>query len=169
MFKNLFSFEGRIRRTEYGISFIIYIVIAVIINLMIEETRGNAGFLAFAYIPLLWFLWAQGAKRCHDVGNTGWWQLIPFYGFWLLFQEGDVMSNKYGENPKGNNISQGYANNPGNNANGNNSNGSNSTGSYQGGYSGGHNNPNQSFNSNQQTSQDSNNNTSGYRNGDLYN
>jgi uncharacterized membrane protein YhaH (DUF805 family) len=78
MFKNPFSFEGRIRRTEYGLSFIIYAVIAAIINVAIITIR-DAGIFGLAYIPLLWFLWAQGAKRCHDVGNNGWWQIIPFY------------------------------------------------------------------------------------------
>ena len=53
------------------------------------------------YIPLLWFLYAQGAKRCHDLGNSGWWQIIPFYIFWLLFQDGQTGVNKYGNNPKG--------------------------------------------------------------------
>ena len=33
MFSKPFSFEGRIRRTEYGVTFIIYFVIALIINL----------------------------------------------------------------------------------------------------------------------------------------
>jgi nitrogenase molybdenum-iron protein alpha chain len=39
-------------------------------------------------VPYCWFIWAQGAKRCHDRGNSGWYQIIPFYGFWMLFAEG---------------------------------------------------------------------------------
>ena len=95
MFKNPFSFEGRIRRTEYGISFIIYLVAAVIVN-----STGEAAIL-LAYIPILWFLWAQGAKRCHDRGNSGWFQLIPFYVFWMLFADSNNGNNEYGPNPKG--------------------------------------------------------------------
>ena len=87
MFKNPFSFDGRIRRTEYGVSFIIYVVIAVIVNAIISSS-SDAAIIGIAYIPMLWFLWAQGAKRCHDVGNNGWWQIIPFYALWLLFQDG---------------------------------------------------------------------------------
>lgn len=79
---------------------IIYAVSFVIINLAVEA--GGAGsLLGFAFIPLLWFTWAQGTKRCHDRGNSGWYQLIPFYGLWMLFGEGDYGINGYGENPKG--------------------------------------------------------------------
>jgi len=52
-------------------------------------------------IPGFWFMWAQGAKRCHDRGNSGWFQLIPFYRLWMMFAESDYGPNEYGENPKG--------------------------------------------------------------------
>ena len=99
MFSKPFSFEGRIRRTEYGISLIIYFVIAMIINFILKSGE-EAAILGLAYIPMLWFLWAQGAKRCHDLGNNGWWQIIPFYGLWMLFQNSQPGLNKYGFNPK---------------------------------------------------------------------
>lgn len=98
MFKNPFSFEGRIRRTEYGISFIIYVIIAVIVNAIMQD--GSAAIIGLAYIPMLWFCWAQGAKRCHDRGNNGWYQIIPFYALWMLFAEGESGINEYGLNPK---------------------------------------------------------------------
>lgn len=53
------------------------------------------------YIPLSWFIFAQGAKRCHDKGVNGWWQLLPFYGLILLFYKGDEGENEYGADPKG--------------------------------------------------------------------
>jgi len=99
MFSSPFSFDGRIRRTEYGISFIIYVIVAAFANAISES--GEIPIIGLAYIPILWFLWAQGAKRCHDVGNNGWWQFIPFYLFWLLFQDGQPGINEYGHNPKG--------------------------------------------------------------------
>jgi len=97
MFENTFSFEGRIRRTEYGISLLISTFAVLFINLIAIE---DASFVLFINIPVLWFLFAQGAKRCHDLGNNGWWQLVPFYGFWLLFQNGVKGKNQYGYNPK---------------------------------------------------------------------
>jgi len=97
MFENSFSFEGRIRRLEYGLSFIIYMIGAVITN----SLSIGSDYMGFLYIPLLWFLWAQGCKRCHDLGNSGWYQIIPFYILWLFFQEGQVFANGHGANPKG--------------------------------------------------------------------
>lgn len=99
MFSSPFSFEGRIRRTEYGISLIIYVIVLTFLNVIAKS--GEAPIIGLAYIPMLWFLWAQGAKRCHDVGNNGWWQIIPLYIFWLLFQNGEQGLNEYGQNPKG--------------------------------------------------------------------
>jgi len=106
MFKNPFSFDGRIRRTEYGLSIIIYIFVYFIIFLTVGIGAGyNSGagwfFILLLLVPLLWFMWAQGAKRCHDLGNSGWYQIIPFYILWLLFQDGERGENGYGQNPKG--------------------------------------------------------------------
>jgi uncharacterized membrane protein YhaH (DUF805 family) len=99
MFKNPFSFDGRIRRTEYGVSMIIYIAV-YLICLAIASNGGVAAIVMVVMIPLVWFVWAQGAKRCHDLGRSGWWQLIPFYPLVLIFSEGDPGTNEYGQNPK---------------------------------------------------------------------
>lgn len=39
----------------------------------------------------------QATRRCHDLGYTGWYQFIPFYGFIILFKEGQKKDNKYGK------------------------------------------------------------------------
>jgi uncharacterized membrane protein YhaH (DUF805 family) len=96
MFASPFSFDGRIRRTEYGISFIIY---AIIYAFVLQLSLGSA-FQGIIFILLIWFMLAQGAKRCHDRNNSGWYQIIPFYFFWMIFAEGDKFTNNYGESPK---------------------------------------------------------------------
>ncbi|MFR1445747.1 DUF805 domain-containing protein, partial [Acinetobacter baumannii] len=106
------------------------------IGISIIKDGSSPIVLFIFYIPLLWFNWAQGAKRSHDIGNSGWWQLIPLYGFWLLFADGQVGSNQYGNNPKNlpatqQSLRQSAKNNSGTD--------------YQGGYTGGHNNPNANY------------------------
>lgn len=103
MFRNPFSFEGRIRRLEYGLSYIIYyiwIVISSVIAVSIDPYNSDGLYFLFL-LPGLWFIFAQGAKRCHDRGNSGWYQLIPFYALWMLFGDGGIGDNAYGPNPKG--------------------------------------------------------------------
>jgi uncharacterized membrane protein YhaH (DUF805 family) len=103
MFKNPFSFEGRIRRTEYGLSFIILAVGRVVLAMLLAGASSGQDlspiYLLFQ-IPFLWFFWAQGAKRCHDVGWNGWYQLIPFVPLYLIFGEGAKGINNYGLDPK---------------------------------------------------------------------
>jgi uncharacterized membrane protein YhaH (DUF805 family) len=99
MFQKPFSFEGRIRRTEFGISFIIAVIAMAIVNAIGSAGEG-AAIIFIAYIPLYWFLFAQGAKREHDLDFSGWWQLIPFRYLWLIFLKGQVGVNKYGQDPK---------------------------------------------------------------------
>lgn len=140
MFKNVFSYEGRIRRTEYGISLIIHFVVGFFLGGALGATMKNEGVLLahfFNFIIYIIFMAPQAAKRCHDLGNSGWFQLIPFYGFWLLFAEGDRGHNQYGEDPKGQNLYQNnqypyQSPNPPQSFNG----------GYGGGYSGGHNSSN---------------------------
>jgi len=103
MFQNPFSFNGRIRRKEYGLTMIIYIVVELMI-MGITATAADNVFVSvmtmLLFIPLVWFVWAQGAKRCHDIDRSGWMQIIPFYVFFLLFEDGQRGSNEYGHNPK---------------------------------------------------------------------
>ena len=92
----MFSFEGRIRRVEYGITILLYAVFSVFWTLIKMPILHS-----ILFIPLLWFLWTQGAKRFHDIGKSGWWQIVPFFVLWMLFKDGDVGFNEYGEDPKG--------------------------------------------------------------------
>lgn len=103
MFNNLFSFGGRIRRREYVLSLFFGIVAFVLIYFWTEgpSRGGDSSLIEMYYIPVFWFLFTQGSKRCHDIGNTGWVQLIPFFIPWMIFKDGEPGTNFYGENPKG--------------------------------------------------------------------
>ncbi|MFY7826520.1 MAG: DUF805 domain-containing protein [Flectobacillus sp.] len=101
MFKNILSFEGRIRRLEYGLSIIFFIVGLLISSFLLGLLGFSSNFLIiFTLLPLLYFRIAQAAKRCHDLGNSGWYQLIPLYSFWLLLADGEPYTNEYGIPPK---------------------------------------------------------------------
>jgi uncharacterized membrane protein YhaH (DUF805 family) len=114
MFKKVFSFKGRIRRKEYGITLILFPVLYFGVIFLFKDIPSDflpesLSFLLpfillllpfLCFVSLIWMLLAQGAKRCHDIGYNGWWQLIPLFGLVMLFQDGVVASNKYGHNPK---------------------------------------------------------------------
>lgn len=98
MFKNLFSLKGRIRRTEFVLSFIIYFFGMVVIGNIVKNT--DEGLWVVFYLVLLFFLITQSAKRCHDMNNSGWFILVPFYVLWMIFKEGTPGDNSYGSDPK---------------------------------------------------------------------
>ena len=103
MFKRIFSSKGRIRRTEYGLSYIIFLIwylIFMSVTEMNDVTPVLALLIILTIVPAYWFLWAQGAKRCHDRGNSGWYQIIPFYFLIMLFGGSEDGINDYGTNPK---------------------------------------------------------------------
>ena len=121
IFSRPFSFIGRIRRLEYCISIFIWAVVSSniigaddtsyliayfitfpfydLIYLILFIIANNSFFLILL-LPISWFVIAQGIKRCHDLGHSVWYQLIPFYEWRMLFEEGDPYINKYGHNPK---------------------------------------------------------------------
>jgi uncharacterized membrane protein YhaH (DUF805 family) len=100
------DFEGRARRTEYWMFFLVNLIIAIVIGII-----GR-----IIHVPVLSTLYslavlvpgiAVGVRRLHDTGRTGWWlliSLIPLIGtIWiivLLASNGDQGSNQYGADPK---------------------------------------------------------------------
>lgn len=105
MFKAPFSFKGRIGMLEYFISVLIYIVYLLLIkNYLIDylfqsfEDVGTVSLvLSLSLIPAIYFALAQGAKRNHDIGNSGWFILLPLNNFIILFIPSEKADNKYGE------------------------------------------------------------------------
>lgn len=100
MFANPFSFHGRIRRLEYGLTTLFLFGITLLEFIFVEELAEWSIVIYILDIFLLWLNLAQGSKRCHDLGNSGYFQFIPFYIFLLLFQDGEIRTNRFGRNPK---------------------------------------------------------------------
>ena len=120
MFKAPFSFDGRIRRIEYFLSGIvggIVFSIAWVLGIgtfILGAGMGSAGGSVFglliglaALVASMWFSLAQGVKRLHDLDKSGWLILLMFvpivnalFGLYMLFADGTVGPNQYGEDPK---------------------------------------------------------------------
>lgn len=97
--EGIFSFHGRIGRLEYLLSLVCFSlawlgIVSVCSALFDEQLLLLIGICVS--IIYNWIILAQGAKRCHDIGRSGWCQLIPFYGLAMLFCK-DEEDNDYGK------------------------------------------------------------------------
>lgn len=105
MFRTFLTWDGRIRRLEY----VIYFILSVFISSIARTIQRSA---MYSGDDSQWWLWwfiemvvwviliIEGIKRSHDTGSSGWYILIPFYGLILLFRNSEEGINKYGSNPK---------------------------------------------------------------------
>lgn len=100
MFKAPFSFSGRITRTEYLVSGLVFLVIYALALSIIFTERDAGPIGALMMIPAIWFALAQGWKRSHDAGWHGIIAMIPYVNLVLLFVSGDQGTNAYGPNPR---------------------------------------------------------------------
>ncbi len=91
MFDHPFSSDGRINRTEFALSVLIYFVINIALSLLLNGSIAGI----ILELVTMFFILVQGAKRCHDIGKNGAWILVPFFWVYLLFKEGDEGENGY--------------------------------------------------------------------------
>ena len=101
---NIFSFSGRINRTEYlilNLSFFLislFIQQVILLNLILLIGMWSLLIAIPASIVIFWISLAAAVKRSHDIGNSGWLVLIPFYSFFILFVKSKNKDLKYGSN-----------------------------------------------------------------------
>ncbi|MCQ2404080.1 MAG: DUF805 domain-containing protein [Lentisphaeria bacterium] len=103
--KQYVAFEGRTGRKEFWMfvlcNFIVCAVLSIIANLI------HLGFLVYLYdLAVLLPCLGLGARRLHDIGKSGWLQLIaliPLVGAIILIvlcaKEGIKGDNQYGAEP----------------------------------------------------------------------
>lgn len=78
----LFSFDGRISRSDYWLKFNIPCMVILFISVFLDEAIGttrNGGMALFTLIFLLLSIYpflAVNVKRCHDRDRTGWFVLV---------------------------------------------------------------------------------------------
>lgn len=111
--KNYAGFSGRAQRSEYWY-FILFFLIGYIALVLVDRVLGS--WSAKHEIGLLSTLFAIGlvvpsiavaARRLHDIGMSGWWQLIslvpiigPIIMIVLCAKDSQGEANAYGPSPK---------------------------------------------------------------------
>lgn len=103
--KKYADFSGRARRSEFWWFFLFNAIVNVITEVI---DRGLDTQLVGLLVSLALLIpgLAVGARRLHDTGRSGWWQLIaltivgiiPLIIWWA--QEGKPEANEHGPNPK---------------------------------------------------------------------
>jgi uncharacterized membrane protein YhaH (DUF805 family) len=86
------NFKGKMTRSDYWLYFLfIYLWIAIfaagmgLIATLFRSPGATAGMFPVT-VFLLVSLIAASARRLHDVGKSGWWQLVPLYSLFLYLQ-----------------------------------------------------------------------------------
>ena len=112
-FKKYVIFSGRATRTQYWMFVLINGIIIIVLDLIASMGGNSALHLVLSSLLSLYGLvliiptLAITARRLHDMGTSGWWQLlylIPLLGglviFILTLIGSQPAENKYGPNPK---------------------------------------------------------------------
>jgi len=91
------TFSGRAARSEYWWFFLFQVLVLVGASIVSDLLY------ALASLALLLPSLAVGARRLHDIGRSGWWQLLLLTGIGILLllfwwvQPSDEQTNAHGE------------------------------------------------------------------------
>ena len=104
-YKQYAVFQGRVNRQRYWMFVLFYTIIAIALSVIgiLVSTGLLAGLFALAsLLPAI----AITARRLHDTGKSGWWQLIsliPLIGgivlIYFLVKQGMHGENQFGLDP----------------------------------------------------------------------
>lgn len=100
------TFSGRASRAEFW-WFLLFNILAalMLLNLVSSFAGPDAGVavVSFYNLAILVPSIAVGARRLHDMGRSGWWQLLHLSGIgslilfvWMMFA-GKPQANQFGE------------------------------------------------------------------------
>lgn len=119
-FSKYVDFTGRARRSELWwfvlFTFLANLVASILDRMLGTDFDGSTNGLIGTLVSLAVLLpsLAVGARRLHDTGRSGWWQLlvlIPIVGWIILIvwfaMDGERGANEYGPDPKSSE-SEGY-------------------------------------------------------------
>jgi uncharacterized membrane protein YhaH (DUF805 family) len=104
-FKNFANFSDRARRKQYWMFTLFSVLISIAIAIF-EAFLGTFFIGALFSLAVLVPSISIAARRLHDTGRSGWWQLIilvPLIGLIVLIVflvQDSKEDNEYGPNPK---------------------------------------------------------------------
>jgi uncharacterized membrane protein YhaH (DUF805 family) len=100
------NFTGRARRSEFWWFYLAQFLASIVAGI-IDGVLGFPLFQLVVGLGLLIPMLAVGARRLHDTGRSGWWQLIgivPIVGWIVLIvfwaTDGHPGPNQHGPSPK---------------------------------------------------------------------
>lgn len=101
------DFEGRATRQQFWMFALWTLIVSVIVAIASEiadlgDIPGNLLSIGL-FLPQIAF----GARRLHDLGKSGWWQLLnllPIIGWIIILvwfiRQGETGANQYGADPR---------------------------------------------------------------------
>lgn len=98
--QHYYDFNGRARRAEFWWFALVWFILVVALDVLgaiLGLGRTLAGIFELALLlPML----GVGARRLHDINQSGWFVLIPVMNIIWWAQAGDTGPNPYGPDPK---------------------------------------------------------------------
>jgi uncharacterized membrane protein YhaH (DUF805 family) len=99
-FSKYADFKGRALRSEFWWFQLFVVIVQAVLNAVLPPLAGVFGLIVL--LPGL----AVGARRLHDIGRSGWWQLlwfVPVIGVIVLIvwwaTKGQAEDNRFGPAP----------------------------------------------------------------------
>lgn len=93
--KKYATFSGRSSRKELWMFILIYSLIELTLNILHIQILIYT-YLLFMIIPYI----AICVRRMHDIGRSGWWNLLPVFNLIIFFFDSQHGENRFGPNPK---------------------------------------------------------------------
>ncbi len=104
-FKKYAQFSGRATREQFWMYVLFYIIISIVLSVIDAVVGTMVLALIYSLVMLIPSI-SVAARRLHDIGRTGCWQLIgfiPLIGLIVLivfYVQDSQEDNQYGPNPK---------------------------------------------------------------------
>lgn len=103
--KQYADFKGRATRKEYWMYYLFYMIFFIVLSMLDGYTGSLILSTIFSLVMLVPSI-SIAARRLHDTGRSGWWQLIaliPLIGAIILIVflvQDSREDNRFGPNPK---------------------------------------------------------------------